>query len=124
MAIYLKIAPDEVLQHDYGIDIQGEVFENPKMTRPHDLTPYERVEMKLTRTGIAGDFSFLNSTAMKGTGSGNEHRITWRVESGDLIYNGIFELFATFKADGVSRTTVPARLLIRRNPNRGEEVSA
>ena len=112
MVLHLRIRPDQVLQYDYGYDINGEVYENRGRTRPHDLGQYDTVNVKYSRDGYPS-LNFINVEATKGQGDGNEHKFTWRIPEGSFYFNGNFNFYAELRAPGLLRTTTPTRLLIR-----------
>ena len=116
MALYVRISPDQVSQYDHGYDIEGEVFESVRYTKPHDLTQYANVYVKYSRAGL-GSLNIGEFEAVKGQGTGNEHKFTWRIPRNAFYYAGSFDFWLTVRADGLNRTTVPARLLVRETGN-------
>lgn len=109
--IYLRIAPDRVVQYDYGYDINGEAFENAQRTRPHDLTQYDTVEMKYSRKG-ADTTNIARGPVIVGEGAGNENKFTWRIPEGTLFFPGLFNFYITMRSEGLSRTSLFATFLI------------
>ena len=111
MAVYLRIAPDRVSQYDYGYDITGEAYENVRMTRPHDLEQYDTVSMKYSRQGADRTSIYHGPVDVVGGAEGG-HRFTWRIPEGVFWFHGLFHFYLTLGSVGLSRTTLPARLLV------------
>ena len=122
MAVYVRVTPDQVLQYDFGYSLSGEVYNDRAMKIPHDLTGYDRVLLKTSREGI-GEMDFNSSPVSVLSGDGNEHRWSWRIPRGSFFYEGVFNLYLTLQSAGLSRTTIPARLLVRETAQSSEDVA-
>ena len=118
MALHLKIDPDRVLQYDYGYDIRGEVYENARMTRPHDLTQYERVTLRISPSGLGSYTAFVREEALVGPASG-DHTFTWRIPEGSFYFAGYYKFFVSMHAIGLERTSLPTTLLIQQTSRPG-----
>ncbi len=118
MKLYLKLSQDSWLARDYGSTITGEVFEDKSRTVPHDLTGYTSVHLHLFNRGDL--FSYFNSPTIVGTGQGNEHRWSYVVQKGDLLYPGVYSMNVTLLGTGIVHSTRAEEFHIQENGGRDE----